>query len=78
MLFDPTEPEIGKDDFPSQDWSRSIYGELNQEQPPNIPKLLRQEFRIQVYVDSDYASKSSLGDQGQVLLSSWTMLQSIG
>lgn len=58
MPFDPTEPEIDMSEFAKQDWSRSIYGEPEEELPPDMPEARGQAMRIRVYVDSDHAGES--------------------
>ena len=37
MVFDPSEPDLGMSDFPREDWSLSIYGDVNEELPPQKP-----------------------------------------
>ena len=58
MPFDPTVPEIDEDDFKPQDWSRSIYGDIEEDLPHNMPKPRGQGMRMTVYVDSDHAGES--------------------
>ena len=58
MPFDPSRPDIDMGKFPRQDWSRSIYGEPEEELPPNMPKPLGMEMILTVYVDSDHAGES--------------------
>ena len=58
MVFDPTEPEIDESLFPTKDWSNSIYGDVEEELPPDMPPALGMGFRMRVYVDSDHAGES--------------------
>ena len=58
MPFDPTEPEIDMSQFERQDWSMSIYGDVDEELPPNMPKPLGKSMKMRVYVDSDHAGES--------------------
>ena len=37
IVFDPTKPDIDMSQFEKQDWSQTIYGELNEDMPPNAP-----------------------------------------
>ena len=57
MPFDPTPPNIDTQKFQPQDWSKSIYGELEEEVPPNMSKPLGMEMIMTVYVDSDHAGE---------------------
>ena len=57
MPFDPTPPNIDMQKFQPQDWSKSIYGELEEELPPNMPKPLGMEMVMTIYVDSDHAGE---------------------
>ena len=58
MPFDPSVPDIDMKQFERQDWSESIYGQLEEEMPPNMPKPLGMEMVMRVYVDSDHAGES--------------------
>ena len=63
MVFDPSEPETDMDDFPREDWSLSIYGDVKEEipstcpffesGPDNMPAPRGLGFTITVYVDCD-------------------------
>ena len=63
MVFDPSEPDIDMDDFPREDWSLSIYGDAEEELPPqkpweesgpaDMPEPGGKSFRLVVYVDCD-------------------------
>jgi len=63
MAFDPSEPEINMEDFPREDWSLSIYGDVKEEIPTimpfetsgpgDMPEPRGQGFRMRVYVDCD-------------------------
>jgi hypothetical protein len=58
MVFDPTEPEVDEDDFKRRDWGNSIYGDVEEEMPPNMPPALGRGFRMRTYVDSDHAGET--------------------
>ena len=58
MPFDPTLPEMDMEQFPLHDWSMSIYGQVEEELPPNMPKPLGQEMVMRVFIDSDHAGES--------------------
>ena len=40
LVFDSREPEIDPQSFPEKDWSRSIYGDVKELLPPNMPTPL--------------------------------------
>ena len=59
MVFDPTFPEIDKEDFRRQDWTSSEFGlkeTLSEELPGNMPEPLGQGFIMRAYVDADHAT----------------------
>ena len=60
MVFDPSELEFDRANFPKQDWSYSTYTtydcELKEELPPNMPKPRINGMITIVYVYSDHAS----------------------
>ena len=58
MPFDPTYPEIDSSQFVRQDWSKTVYGEVEEELPPNMPKPRGLGFTMRTYVDSDHAGES--------------------
>ena len=58
MPYDPTEPEIDEALFERQDCTQSIYGDVKEELPPNMPQPLGRGFRMRTYVDSDHAGES--------------------
>ena len=58
MPFDPTEPEIDMSKFEKQDWSKSVYGEVSEELPENMPKPHGKAMRMAVLVDADHAGES--------------------
>jgi hypothetical protein len=58
MVFDPTEPEIDEDQFQRRDWANSIYGDIEEELPSNMPPALGRGFRMRTYVDSDHAAET--------------------
>ena len=37
MVFDPSEPDVDTNDFPREDWSLSIYGNVSEELPKSKP-----------------------------------------
>ena len=63
MVFDPSEPEIDMADFPHEDWSLSMYGDVKEDMPPtcpfsesgpdDMPAPRGLGFTITVYVDCD-------------------------
>ena len=63
MVFDPSEPDVDTNDFPREDWSLSIYGNVSEELPKSkpfedsgpgdMPEPRGQGFRMRVYVDCD-------------------------
>ena len=55
MCFDPSEPDIDKSQFPSEDWSALAYGKCKEELPPNAPKSRGLGFTMRDFVDSDHA-----------------------
>ena len=57
LVFDPTYPDINKDDFLVCDWKHT-YGEVEEAIPPNAPEPRGKEVDIRLFVDSDHA-----GDQ---------------
>ena len=52
MPFDPTEKEIDMSRFVKQDWSKSIYGVLEEELPDNMPVPHGLSMRMTVKVDA--------------------------
>ena len=63
MVFDPSEPQLDMADFPREDWSLSIYGDVKEELPPqkpfkesgpaDMPEPRGKAFKIVTYVDCD-------------------------
>ena len=63
MVFDPSDPDMDEGDFPREDWSLSIYGDVNEELPQtkpfeesgpgDMPEPRGRGFRMRVYVDCD-------------------------
>lgn len=33
MVFDPTPPDIGEDEFEQKDWSHTVYGDIKEDLP---------------------------------------------
>ena len=58
MVFDPTEPSIDDSQFERKDWSNSVYGDVTEELPPNMPPALGRGFKMRAHVDSDHAAES--------------------
>jgi hypothetical protein len=58
MPFDPSEPDIDMSQFERQDWSQSIYGDVTEELPSNMPEPRGLGFKMVVNVDSDHAGES--------------------
>ena len=62
MVFDPSIPKVNLDFLPKEDWGYLIYStpgkELKEGLPPNMPKPLREDFVLQVYVDVDHTGGS--------------------
>ena len=58
MPFDPTEKEIDMSRFVKQDWSKSIYGVLEEELPDNMPAPHGLSMRMTVKVDAGHAGES--------------------
>ncbi len=53
IVFDPSEPEIGRSLFVRQDWAATVYGDsLEEELPVIVPEGRGQGFIINAYVDS--------------------------
>ena len=57
MVFDPSYPNISKDDFTKRQW-KEFYGNASEAIPPNAPVPLGKEFIMRCFVDADFA-----GDQ---------------
>ena len=63
MVFDPSEPDLDMSDFPREDWSLSIYGDVSEELPlqkpweesgpADMPEPRGKGFVITTYVDCD-------------------------
>ena len=58
MPFDASEPDIDMAKFQRQDWSQSIYGDKQEDLPPNMPKPLGTEMRMRIFIDSNHAGES--------------------
>ena len=41
--------------FPKEDWSDTVYGDIKEGLPCNIPEIRDFGFKIVIYVDSDHA-----------------------
>ena len=40
IVFDPTEPDLDESQFPRENWSATVYGDCQEELPPNMPAPL--------------------------------------
>jgi len=58
MPFDPSYPEINEQEFVRQDWSNTVYGDVKEELPPNMPEARGRGFVMRCFVDSDHAGES--------------------
>jgi hypothetical protein len=58
MVFDPSDPDIDENQFEKQDWKNTVYGEGEEELPPNARTPRGYGFKIRAYVDSDHAGDS--------------------
>jgi hypothetical protein len=54
ILFDDAEPKIDERRFKKVDWT-SIYGDVQEELPPHMPKPLGAPVKIHCFVDADHA-----------------------
>jgi hypothetical protein len=54
ILFDETEPNIDESRFKKVDWS-DIYGDVQEELPPRMPKPLGNPVELHCFVDADHA-----------------------
>ena len=59
MSFDPAYPKINLEDFPSTDWTQSIYGEVSEELPHNMPEPRGMPVQVACFVDADHAEDKS-------------------
>jgi len=55
MVFDPQMVELDEDAFADTDWKDSIYGKVEEELPPNMPKPLGNPVAITCFVDANHA-----------------------
>ena len=55
MVFDPTDPQVGDDEFPKHDWSHTSYSKYTDDVPKNDPSPKGTGFKIVAIVDLDYA-----------------------
>ena len=58
MVFDSTKPDIDMSLFKKQDWSHTIYGELNKYMSANAPPACGRGMRMAVMVDLDHSGES--------------------
>ena len=55
MVFYPTELYINESLFPKQDWAHTVYGDVKEEIPIDLPKSRGFGFIIRAFVDADHA-----------------------
>jgi len=55
IVFDPTYPDIDESQFVKHDWT-SMYGDVKEEIPPNMPEPRGREVETRMYVDADHAT----------------------
>jgi hypothetical protein len=56
VVFDPTYPSVDMGTFIKTDW-RSIYGDVKEIIPSDIPVSRRKEVDLRLFVDSDHAGE---------------------
>ena len=55
MIFDPSYPEVEKEDFKECDW-KTFYGDVKEAIPPNAPPPRGKDVTIRLFVDSSHAN----------------------
>jgi len=55
LVFDDLVPEIDMNAFPATDWSKSIYGNPEEERPPRAPEPLGNPVKMTCFVDASHA-----------------------
>ena len=55
MAFDDKRPRIDEEAFHRSDWSDSVYGDVEEELPPKMPKPLGNPVMMTCYVDANHA-----------------------
>ena len=55
IVFDDKDVSAPESAFAHEDWSESIYGNLPEQLPGNMPEPLGKEVKISVFVDADHA-----------------------
>ena len=56
IIFDPSEPEFDMNlTFPREYWSDTVYNEIKEKLPHNMPETRGFRFKIIIYVDNDHA-----------------------
>ena len=53
-VFDPTEPEMDRTQFPTEDWSATHYGVCKEDVPLNAPAPRGIGFTMRAFFDSDH------------------------
>ena len=55
MVFDTSEPYAAHEEFKSEDQYSIMYGDIGEEQPPNVPETRGLGLMTRVYVDINHA-----------------------
>jgi len=55
LILDPTPPVIDQKNFIKREWN-NVYGDVKEEQPPDMPKPLGQMVDLRLYVDASHAN----------------------
>ena len=55
MVFDPSEPDVDRNQFPRKDWEATEFGEIEEILPPGAPPARGFGFTMRAFVDADHA-----------------------
>jgi len=55
IVFDPSEPDIDRNQFPKKDWEATEFGDISEVLPPGAPPSRGFGFTMRAYVDADHA-----------------------
>ena len=55
IVFDPSEPDIDRNQFPRKDWEATEFGEIKEILPPGAPPARGFGFTMRAFVDADHA-----------------------
>ena len=77
LVFDPSYPDIGDEQFVKRDWNR-LYGDEKEAIPMNKPENRGKEFIIQAYVDASFAGCKLTRRSRTVFIVYYIHLQSTG